>query len=240
MVRRKISIGYGSLHAYMEGAWIAPDAKRPRRSYPGAVAFIAGALVVAVLVALVLVFAAAVAVFVLAVVIPVIVAPVLIVALVVFVAIAITAPTAVIRPIVVSAVVVPTVVVGAIVSNVARADDRHVSVPVTPRALHDNVSVLILGLALVNRPAVPVVADLIPAAPIHLLIGAVVDAANRAGASTTHDDIADAAGPLRVGAVLTAAPSLIAAGSLGVEGRKRRKSRERYANDQKLHKIPRC
>ena len=160
---------------------------------------------------LVLVLPVTLTVFVLAVVIPVVVAAtVLIVALVVTVTI--TAATVVVAPIVVSAVVVPTVIVGTIVSNVARADDRHIAVPVTARALNDNVAISVLRLTLVDRPAVAAVADLIPAATVHLLIGAVVDAAHRAGAAAPQNDVADAAGPLRVGAVLTR--SLIAARSL--------------------------
>ena len=96
----------------------------------------------------------------------------------------------------------------------AAADDRHIAVPVATRALHDSVAVSVLYLALVDRPAVAVVADLVPPATVHLLIVAVVDAANRAGAAATQNDVADAdAGRLRVGAVLTA-PSLAAARSL--------------------------
>ena len=169
----------------------------------------AGDLVVAVLVAPVLILSVALAVLVLAVMVPIVVMTVLIIALVV--PIAITAATV---------VVVGPVVVGPVVSNVARADDRHVAVSVATRALDDNVAVLVLYLTLVYSPTVAVIADLIPPATVHLLIGAVhtligavVDAANRAGAAATQNDVADAARALRIGAVLTTR-SLIAARSL--------------------------
>src|ERR1700674_1694437 len=223
----------------MEGAWIAPDAKRPRRRFPGAVAIPSSDLVVAVVVTVVVVPSASATVSIVAPAALVITAPlttVLIIALVVVVTvIVIIAPAT----IVVGAVVVPTVVVGTVVTDVLRADDRHVAVLVASRALNDDVAVLVARLTLVDRPAVSVVADLIPAATVHLVVGAafgaVINAVYRAGAAATHNYVGDAAGSLRVRAGLTA-PSLVAGGSLCAEGREGRESRERYANDHKLHK----
>lgn len=228
----------------MEGAWIAPDAKRPRRRFPGAVAIPTSDLVVAVVVTAIVVPSASATVSIVAPAVLVIISPlttVLIIALVVVVTvIVIIAPaTIVVTTIVVGAVVVPTVVVGTVVTDVLRADDRHVAVLVASRALNDDVAVLVARLTLVDRPAVSVVADLIPAATVHLVVGAavgaVINAVYRAGAAATHNYVGDAAGSLRVRAGLTA-PSLVAGGSLCAEGREGRESRERYANDQKLHK----
>src|ERR1700693_5540294 len=96
----------------MEGAWIAPDAKRPRRRFTGAVATRSGDLVSVVL--FVLLVLLVLPVLVLAVVVPIVSATILIGALVVIVAIA--AAT-----VVVATVVVRTVIVRTVVSNVARA-----------------------------------------------------------------------------------------------------------------------
>jgi hypothetical protein len=91
---------------------------------------------------------------------------------------------------VVAAVIVSAIVVRTGIPGVARADDRKVSVPVTTRALNDEIPIGISRLALIDRSTVAVVCNRIPAS-INASVS-VVDAVGGVAARPAEDDIANA------------------------------------------------